>query len=101
MSIRYYLPTWLKNKYLLTAAGFMVWMLFFDDRDLVTTYIKQRGELRQLQTSKAYYLEQITSTRQELDKLKTNAATIEQYAREKYLMKRDNEDLFLIENSKN
>ena len=75
-------------------------MFFFDDRDLVSTYIKLPNELRELQASKAYYEKQITSTRLELDKLKTNAATIEQYAREKYNMKRDNEDLFLIESSK-
>lgn len=94
------LPSWLKNKYFLTTACFVVWMVFFDDRDLVTTYIKQRAELSELQTSKAYYQSQITTTRHELDKLKNNATTIEQYAREKYLMKRDNEDLFLIESPK-
>jgi cell division protein DivIC len=100
MSIHYYLPSWLKSKYFLTAGGFLVWMLFFDDRDLVTTYSKQRSELRELQNSKLYYQAQIAATSQELDKLRSNAATIEQYAREKFLMKRDNEDLFIIENSK-
>lgn len=91
------LPSWLKNKYFLTSICFVVWMVFFDDRDLVTTYIKQRAELSELQASKAYYQSQITATRLELDKLKNNAATIEQYAREKYLMKRENEDLFIVE----
>jgi cell division protein DivIC len=100
MEILRQLPAWLKNKYLLSAGCLLAWMFFFDDRDLVTTYIKQPTELRQLQASKAYYEKQIISTRFELDKLKTNAATIEQYAREKYRMKRDNEDLFIIENSK-
>jgi cell division protein DivIC len=100
MEILRQLPAWLKNKYLLSAGCLLAWMFFFDDRDLVTTYIKQPTELRQLQASKDYYEKQIISTRFELDKLKTNAATIEQYAREKYRMKRDNEDLFIIENSK-
>jgi cell division protein DivIC len=94
------LPSWLKNKYFLTTACFVAWMLFFDDRDIVTTYFKQRSELSELQTSKAYYQSQISVTRQELDKLKNNAATIEQYAREKYLMKRENEDLFIVESPK-
>lgn len=94
------LPSWLKNKYFLSAGCLLAWMFFFDDRDLVTTYIKLPRELNELQASKAYYEKQIVSTHLELDKLKTNAATIEQYAREKYKMKRDNEDLFLIENSK-
>ena len=39
---------------------------------------------------------EITETRKELGLLKTNAQTIEKYAREKYLMKKDNEDLFIV-----
>ena len=93
------IPSWPKNKYLLTAIGFVIWMLFFDDRDWYVTAVKQKHELNELRKSKAYYEDQITTTRKELDKLKINALTIEKYAREKYLMKRDNEDLFVIEPS--
>jgi len=92
-----HIPSWLKNKYLLTLVGFAVWMLFFDDRDLFVTVFKQRQELNDLRKSKQYYEQQITGTQKELDQLKINAFTIEKYAREKYLMKRDNEDLFVIE----
>jgi len=91
-----YIPSWLKNKYLLTLLAFGVWMLFFDDRDLYVTCIKQRHELNDLRKSKQYYEGQIAITKKELDQLKVNAFTIEKYAREKYLMKRDNEDLFLV-----
>ena len=97
MSLLQHIPAWLKNKYLLTLAGFTVWMLFFDDRDLYVTVIKQRQELHDLQKSKQYYQQQIAGTQKELDQLKINAFTIEKYAREKYLMKRDNEDLFIVE----
>ena len=96
MKILTHIPSWLKNKYLLTAAGFMVWMLFFDDRDFITTHFRQRDDLKKLQESRKYYEGQISNTRKELDQLKSNPATIEKYAREKYLMKRDNEDLFLV-----
>jgi cell division protein FtsB len=75
-------------------------MLFVDDRDLYITWFKQRSELNALQTSKQYYEQQISDTRQELDQLKVNAATVEKYAREKYLMKRDNEDLFVVESAR-
>jgi cell division protein DivIC len=91
------IPAWLKNKYLLTVVAFAVWMLFFDDRDLYITFFKQRHELSDLQKSKQYYQHQITDTKTELDQLKINAFTIEKYAREKYMMKRDNEDLFIVE----
>ncbi len=97
MNLLHYIPSWLKNKYLLTAVGFAIWMLFFDDRDLYVTVLKQRHELNDLRISKHYYEQQITGTKKELDQLKINAFTIEKYAREKYLMKRDNEDLFLVE----
>jgi cell division protein DivIC len=89
--------SWLLNKYVLALLAFSVWMLFFDDRDFVTTHIRHPQELRHLQQSKAYYEQEIISTRKELNQLRSNAATIEKYAREKYLMKRDNEDLFIID----
>jgi cell division protein DivIC len=87
---------WLKNKYLLTAVGFTIWILFFDARDFITSHFRERGELMKLEQSKKYYEQQIAASKQELEQLKSNPALLEKYAREKYLMKRDNEDLFLI-----
>ena len=87
---------WLAGRYLLTLAGLLVWMIFFDDRDIMTTYFRHPRELRQLQESKKNYEEQIIALRKESGLLKSNAAMLEKYAREKYYMKRDNEDLFII-----
>ena len=70
-------------------------MLFFDERDIFTMS-HHRQELRQLQKSEKYYTEQINKEKTELENLKNSPATLEKYAREKYFMKRDNEDLFLI-----
>jgi len=53
-----------------------------------------------LEQSKKYYQQQIAATKEELEQLKSNPALMEKYAREKYLMKRDNEDLFLIREDK-
>jgi cell division protein FtsB len=55
-----------------------------------------RQELRDLQQGKKYYTDQINKEKTELENLKNNPATLEKYAREKYYMKRDNEDLFLV-----
>ena len=93
------IPAWLKNKYLLTIVGFVVWMLFFDDRDFFIT-AQKRQELGDLQKSKQYFQTLIGDTHKELDQLKINAFTIEKYAREKFLMKRDNEDVFVIQPAK-
>lgn len=96
MKILTHIPSWLKNKYLLTAAGFAVWILFMDDRDLITTQFRHKEELKKLEQSKKYYEQQIAATKSELDKLKSDPTLLEKYAREKYLMKRDNEDIYLV-----
>lgn len=90
------IPKTFKNKYILTAAAFAVWMLFFDNRDVITTHFRHRGELQRLEESRSYYQEQINNTRKELDQLKSDPRILEKYAREKYRMKKDNEDLFVI-----
>ena len=90
------LPAWIKNKYLLSTILFTVWMLFFDEQDIITTHIRHRSELHKLQDSRAYYQEQIRTTSKELEELKSDPAVLEKYAREKYRMKKDNEDLFII-----
>ncbi|MCW3089078.1 MAG: septum formation initiator family protein [Ferruginibacter sp.] len=83
------------NKYLITGAFFLVWMFFFNEKDLLSEF-KRKEKLIELQKSEQHLSETIKDTKQELGQLKTNAQTIEKYAREKYLMKKDNEDLFII-----
>jgi cell division protein DivIC len=90
------IPSWLKNKYVLTALFFGVWVLFIDDRDFITTHFRHVKELHKLEARKVYFEDQILTVRKELDQLKSNPATLEKYAREKYLMKRGNEDLFVV-----
>ena len=93
-------PTWVFNKYLLATVGFIVWMLFFDRNDMITQ-TERSNELRTLQDSKEYYMQQITDERKALQDLKNNPAAIEKLAREKYLMKRDDEDIFIIQPAQN
>ncbi|MBN8687226.1 MAG: septum formation initiator family protein [Chitinophagales bacterium] len=98
------IPAWLRSKYLIAFAAFCVVILFLDKND-VFTQLERRRELRELEKSKAYYSAEIAAERKELEALKTNPATLERYAREKYLMKRDNEEIFLVpekpDNTKN
>lgn len=74
-------------------------MLFMDRNDLPTQW-KRVQELRTLQQSEKNMDRQISDTKQELELLKTNPFTLEKYAREKYMMKRDNEDLYIISTTK-
>ena len=90
------IPSFLKNRYVLTGLGFVIWILFFDSRDLITSHFRERSELLKVEESKKYYEQQIAVTKQELEQLKTNPAMLERYAREKFLMKKEKEDLFRI-----
>lgn len=90
------IPGWLKNKYILTATGFVVWLLFFDHNDFFMQ-LDRRGELNELEKGKGYYIEQVEGLKKELSELKGDPASTERAAREKYMMKKDNEDLFIIE----
>jgi cell division protein DivIC len=94
------IPSFLKNKYFITSTCFIVWLVFFDHNDLFTQ-MERRRELRQIEASKEYFSKQIAQGKKLSNDLKYNASVIEKYAREKYLMKKDNEDLFLIRNAEN
>lgn len=90
-----HIPAFLKNKYFIAFAAFCVVVLFLDKNDFITQ-LERRKELKNLQQSKIRYTSEITAERKELEALKNNPATLEKYAREKYLMKRDNEEIFII-----
>ncbi len=87
--------SFVKNKYFIVISCFLIWMMFFDPKDW-SLISGRREKLKDLQKSERHLNRQIAETRTELNLLKTNAQTIEKYAREKYLMKKDNEDLFIV-----
>lgn len=70
-------------------------MVFFDKDDVLSQH-QLRKKLHQLQEEKNYYQEEITKSSGEINELKTNPANLEKFAREKYLMKKDNEEIFVI-----
>ena len=95
MRLLNHIPAFLKSKYFIALSLFAIIMLFLDKND-VFTQLGRNKELKELQQSKRHYTTQIATEQKELQALKTNPATLEKYAREKYLMKRDNEELFII-----
>lgn len=92
-------PNWLKNKYALTFLIFLVWLAFFDQNNFLVQY-GYKKELKNLNNDKAFYLNEIDKTKAELEDLTTNPITLEKFAREKYLMKKDNEEIFVFEAEK-
>jgi cell division protein FtsB len=90
-----HIPSFLKNKFLIALVAFVVWMVFFDRNNLILQLSRHKEYKGQLQ-NKEYYQKEISAISKESSELSTNAASIEKFAREKYLMKKDNEDIFLI-----
>ncbi len=84
------------NKYLIAIAVFALQMLFFDDNNLLV-HLDRKRQLHELQANKAFYEERIAQTKQELNDLQSNTAAIEKFVRENFMMKRDNEDVFVVE----
>ncbi len=85
----------IRNKYLLTIIGLVVWIVFFDKNDL-KTQLKLRDDVKKLQEERNYYAAEIKQITSDISELNTNPETLEKFAREKYLMKKDNEDIFVI-----
>jgi cell division protein FtsB len=86
---------WLKNRYVLTLLIFTVWMTFFDSHDLITQY-RYKARLSELEENKRFYQEQIEQVKKDRQELMTNAELLEKFAREKYKMKKDDEDLYIV-----
>lgn len=84
---------------MITVVVFIVWISFFDQNNFFTQYdfIK---ELNSLEKDKTFFMEELKQTRQELNDLTTNPVTLEKFAREKYFMKKDNEEIFVFEQEK-
>lgn len=80
---------------MLCSILFVVWMAFFDPKDW-QLIASRKQKLNELEKSEKKLQQQIAETRKELHLLKSSAESIEKYAREKYMMKKDNEDLFIV-----
>lgn len=85
----------LRNKYFLAATAFVIWMLFFDRNDLMSQY-DYSSQVNKLEEEKAFYTAEGEKAIKDLHELTTNRDMLEKFAREKYLMKKDNEDIFVI-----
>jgi hypothetical protein len=90
------IPSILKNKYLIAAAAFFLWMMFFDRNDFISQYNRFQ-KLSQLKESSRYYDQKITAASDELKRRQSDPTAYERLAREKYYMKKSNEDVFIFE----
>lgn len=96
MNVAFKAFSYLKNKYVIAVLVFL-FLMFFYDRNDIFVQIDRKKELTNLEKSKKFYKQEIDNTQKELDNLQDNPKTLEKYAREHLYMKRDNEDVFIID----
>jgi cell division protein FtsB len=83
------------NKYLIASVIFLVYMIFADKNNVIEQY-KLQQQFTKIKREHKYYEQQIIDARKQQEELFSNEKNLEKFAREKYLMKKDNEDVFVI-----
>lgn len=89
------LPKAFRNFYIVTGGIFLIWMTFFDDNDFISR-MKLSSKLSSLEGEKEYYAEKITEVQKDHEELMGTRELLEKFAREKYLMKKNTEDIFVV-----
>jgi len=86
---------YINNRYFYTGLIFIVWMVFFDQENIVEQ-LNLSSNLNELENQKEFYLEEITTNTEAINVLENDTAHLEKYAREKYYMKKDGEDVYVL-----
>ena len=89
------IPKIFRSFYFLVTAVFLVWMFFFDENDFIRQY-QMSKKLSDLEEEKEYYQAKIAEVQKDRHELMSNADLLEKFAREKYLMKRPTEEVFIV-----
>ncbi|MCI5080992.1 MAG: hypothetical protein MRY78_04840 [Saprospiraceae bacterium] len=86
------IPVPFRNRYFVALVLFVAWMVFFDKHDMLTQW-RLQNSVEKLEEDKVYYSKKIKEAQQERLDLDVNK---EKFAREKYYMQKQNEDVFII-----
>ncbi|MDR2906746.1 MAG: septum formation initiator family protein [Bacteroidales bacterium] len=86
---------YLTDKYVLTIIVFGAWTIFFSSNNLVSRQ-RLRNQLKEYKAERDYYRQQIEANKKAINLLANNLDHLEKVARENFLMKRDNEDIFIF-----
>ena len=85
----------LRNKFIVTLLVFFVWLLFFDEYNLVSR-AKNNKRIAELENLKEEYISEIERNKRLLQELQGDDDNLEKFAREQYQMKKDNEDIYIV-----
>lgn len=93
--MKFKIPLLFKNMYFIIIMLFIIWMLFFDSNSWLV-HRELNKKVSKLENKKDFYKEGIQKDKEELTKMKTDTG-LEEYAREKLFMKKEDEEIFIIE----
>ena len=95
-ALYYCIPKFIRNRYTLTIVAFIVYM-FVSERYNWAERMEIQKELDDLRTERDYYQRELNKVQQERNALLNDSTQLEKLAREKYFMKRDNEQVYIID----
>jgi len=86
----------MKNKFFITTLAFVIWITLFDQNSLLFRH-RLSSRIQQMKNQKELYREEIDANKRKIKELQSSPENIEKFAREEYLMKKENEVVFVIE----
>ena len=93
--MKVFFQKYINNKYFYTGLAFVIWLIFFDQESLIDQYHLTRT-LENLDDQKTFYQDEIEHNEKTIYELENDSTKLEKFAREKYYMKKDNEEIFVI-----
>ena len=94
-TMKYFFLKYINNRYFYTGLAFFVWLAFFDN-DSFREQMKLSTKIHELKQQESFYQTEIHKNKSALNALKYDTTRLEKYAREKYFMKKDNEDVYVV-----
>jgi len=85
-----------RNKFFIVGTLFLVWIIFFDQSNLID-WGGALADVRKQKVEKIYYEQEIIRTREKLRQLQSNRDSLEKFAREQYYYLEDGEEIFIVQ----
>ncbi|WP_027001337.1 FtsB family cell division protein [Hugenholtzia roseola] len=94
--LKHLFQKYINNFYFWFTFAFLIWIMFLDGNDLINRF-QMQSKLVELEEERTFYLKQIEQIKAQERALEIRTDNLEKFAREQYLMKREGEEIFIIE----